>query len=165
MLKGSVVLLKNHSNYMAKSKETFNKKQKETKRLQKRQQKESRKQERESSKQKGLPLSEMMAYIDENGNLTNTPPEHGALRHLKRPVNVRNNNVSTEESRHLRTGVVTFFNEAKGFGFIQDLASKERVFMHVSDLVDKVKEQATVHFEVERGERGLSARKIRLSDK
>lgn len=149
---------------MAKSKETFNKKQKETKRMQKRQSKESRKQERDNNRQKGVPLSEMLAYVDENGNLTSTPPEHGTLKHVNRPTNIKTarNNAANEPAQE-HTGTVTFFDEAKGFGFIQDMRTKEKIFVHVSDLVDKVKEHATVTYEVERGKRGLSARKVRLS--
>jgi len=148
---------------MAKSKETFNKKQKETKRMQKRHTKESKKLERDNNRQKGAPLNEMLAYVDENGNLTSTPPEHGMLRHISSPAVTSVQNISENEPGQLHTGIVTFFNEEKGFGFIQDQRNKEKVFVHVSDLLDKIKEHENVSYEVERGKRGPSARKVKLS--
>ena len=48
-------------------------------------------------------------------------------------------------------GTVKFFNESKGFGFIIDEETKKEVFVHVSGLVDKVKENDEVEFEVEEG--------------
>ena len=55
---------------MAKSQETFNKKEKEKKRLKKKQEKELKREERKEHSSKGKSLEEMFAYIDENGNLT-----------------------------------------------------------------------------------------------
>jgi cold shock CspA family protein len=57
----------------------------------------------------------------------------------------------------IRTGVVTFFNESKGFGFIKDLQSQESVFVHVNQLSARVVENEKVTFEVESGPRGLNA--------
>jgi|GEM_PF-3830030 len=61
---------------MSKSRETFGKREKEKKKLQKRQDKESRKLERRSHSMSGRPLQELMVYVDENGNLTNTPQSY-----------------------------------------------------------------------------------------
>lgn len=59
---------------MAKSKETFGKKQKEKQRLKKRQEKQQKMEERKANLKKGKTLNEMLAYVDENGNLSTTPP-------------------------------------------------------------------------------------------
>src|SRR5215467_12022555 len=64
-----------HKHYMAKSKETFGKKEKEKKRLKQRQEKLEKMEERKANAKKGKSLDEMMAYIDENGNLSSTPPD------------------------------------------------------------------------------------------
>ena len=53
----------------------------------------------------------------------------------------------------MQTGVVKFFNEAKGFGFIVDSSSNEEIFVHVSGLIDKVREGDTVTFETARGKK------------
>ncbi len=60
---------------MAKSQETFSKKEKEKLKLKKRKEKEEKKADRKANSQKGQDLSDMLAYVDENGNLTTTPPD------------------------------------------------------------------------------------------
>ena len=60
-------------------------------------------------------------------------------------------------------GTVKFFNETKGFGFIVDNASGEDIFVHVSGLVDKIREGDTVTFETQRGKKGMNAVNVRLS--
>ncbi|HEY4147638.1 MAG TPA: cold shock domain-containing protein [Chitinophagaceae bacterium] len=57
----------------------------------------------------------------------------------------------------MRKGVVTFFNDDKGFGFINDLETQERVFVHVNQLSMRIKENDKVTFEIERGGKGPSA--------
>ncbi|HYG37253.1 MAG TPA: cold shock domain-containing protein [Cytophagales bacterium] len=54
-------------------------------------------------------------------------------------------------------GTVKFFNDAKGFGFIKHDNSDEETFVHVSGLVDEVRENDKVSFEVVRGKKGLNA--------
>ena len=61
---------------MAKSKETYNKREKEKKGLRERNEKAQKKEERKANKLKGKSLDEMLAFVDENGNLSSTPPEH-----------------------------------------------------------------------------------------
>jgi cold shock CspA family protein len=143
---------------MAKSKETFNKKEKEKKKLKQRQDKEEKKEERKANNKKGASLEDMMAYIDENGNITSTPPDphrKKVFRQEDMQIGVPKQ-VETEEDAQ-RTGVVTFFNDGKGFGFIKDSVTQESVFVHVNQLSAPIKENDKVTFEVEKGPRGLSA--------
>ena len=56
----------------------------------------------------------------------------------------------------MKTGVVKFFNEAKGFGFIKDESGQE-IFVHATGLEDKIKENDTVTFDVAEGKKGLNA--------
>jgi CspA family cold shock protein len=60
-------------------------------------------------------------------------------------------------------GVVKFFNETKGFGFIIDTESSKEYFVHVSGLVDKVKENDEVEFNLEEGRKGLNAVDVKLA--
>jgi CspA family cold shock protein len=60
-------------------------------------------------------------------------------------------------------GVVKFFNETKGFGFIIDSESSKEYFVHVSGLVDKVKENDEVEFNLEEGRKGLNAVNVKLA--
>lgn len=59
-------------------------------------------------------------------------------------------------------GTVKFFNDAKGFGFIKpDNANEQDIFVHSTGLVDKVRENDVVDYEVERGKKGLNAVRVR----
>ncbi|MBL7916122.1 MAG: cold shock domain-containing protein [Bacteroidia bacterium] len=57
----------------------------------------------------------------------------------------------------MKTGKVKFFNESKGFGFIVDDDSKQEIFVHVSGLVDKIRENDLVSFEMQDGKKGPNA--------
>lgn len=61
-------------------------------------------------------------------------------------------------------GTVKFFNEAKGFGFIKPNNAGEEVFVHVSGLIDDIRENDQVEYEVERGKKGMNAVRVRLVD-
>lgn len=61
------------------------------------------------------------------------------------------------EGEAIRKGVVTFFNDAKGFGFIKDLQTQESVFIHANQLSEPIKENDKVSFEVEMGPKGTNA--------
>ena len=62
-----------------------------------------------------------------------------------------------EEGDAIRTGVITFFNQDKGFGFIKDSQTQESIFVHVNQLDGPVKENDKISFEVEKGPKGLNA--------
>ena len=60
-------------------------------------------------------------------------------------------------------GIVKFFNESKGYGFIIDNESKKEYFVHVSGLVDKIKENDEVTFELKEGKKGMNAVEVKLA--
>lgn len=60
-------------------------------------------------------------------------------------------------------GIVKFFNESKGYGFIVDNDSKKEYFVHISGLVDKVKENDEVTFELKEGKKGMNAVEVKLA--
>ena len=60
-------------------------------------------------------------------------------------------------------GVVKFFNEAKGFGFIVDSSTNEEIFVHVSGLIDNIREGDTVTFDTARGKKGMNAVNVRIA--
>jgi len=144
---------------MAKSKETFNKKEKEKKKLKKRQDKQERKEERKANSRDGNNLDEMIAYIDENGNFSSTPPDPKKQTRIKAEdiqIGIRRQEPE-DETEKVRTGVVTMFNDKKGYGFIKDMQSQESVFVHANALSVQIKEHDKVTFEVEMGFKGKSA--------
>lgn len=59
-------------------------------------------------------------------------------------------------------GKVKFFNETKGFGFIKPNDSSEDVFVHSSGLIDEIRENDEVEYEVERGKKGLNAVRVKV---
>ncbi|MBK6930347.1 MAG: cold shock domain-containing protein [Saprospirales bacterium] len=61
------------------------------------------------------------------------------------------------------SGTVKFFNETKGFGFIIDSSTKEEIFVHVSGLIDSVREGDTVTFDTQRGKKGMNAVNVKLA--
>lgn len=144
---------------MGKSGETFNKKEKEKKRAKQKKDKAEKMEERKASAKKGKSLDEMMAYIDENGNISSTPPDPNKKKVFKQEdmlIGVPKHVPGSEEDS-VRTGVVAFFNDEKGFGFINDLQTQERVFVHANNLSEPLKEGNRVSFEVEMGPKGASA--------
>lgn len=54
-------------------------------------------------------------------------------------------------------GTVKFFNAEKGFGFIKSDTSKEDVFVHATGLIDEIKENDSVEFEMQQGRKGMNA--------
>lgn len=60
------------------------------------------------------------------------------------------------------TGTVKFFNDSKGFGFITEEGSKKEHFVHISGLIDEVREGDTVEFELKEGKKGLNAVNVRV---
>ena len=62
----------------------------------------------------------------------------------------------------MKEGKVKFFNESKGFGFIMDNESKEEYFVHASGLIDKIRKDDEVTFELTEGKKGLNAVDVKL---
>jgi cold shock protein len=63
----------------------------------------------------------------------------------------------------MNTGTVKFFNESKGFGFIVNNATGEEVFVHVSGLIDNVREGDTVNFDTAQGKKGINATNVQIA--
>jgi cold shock CspA family protein len=139
---------------------SFNKrdieKKKRSKRLEKQQKKENRKAGAKDS------FEDMIAYVDENGVITDTPSET-----VKTEVDVESIAVSTPKRKEsdedpVCSGLVEYFNRSKGFGFIKDLSNGEKYFFHISNAPEEILEGNKVFFDLERGTRGLNAVRIRF---
>jgi cold shock CspA family protein len=149
---------------MAKSQETFSKKEKEKLKIKKRKEKEEKREERKANAVKGKSLEEMMAYVDENGNITNTPPDPKKKRvAIAEDMLIGVARQAPPEPQDLiRSGIITYFNESKGYGFIKDLKTQESVFVHLNGIIDSVKEGNKVTFEVEMTPKGSNAIKVKI---
>lgn len=146
---------------MAKSQITFNKQDKEKKRLKKRLDKQQKREERKSNSPGGG-FENMIAYVDENGNITDTSPDPAK----KKKINANSIEVSVpkrekEKAITIRTGRVEFFNDAKGFGFIKELETQEKYFVHANGLLEDIKENDVVTFELERGFKGMNCIRVK----
>ncbi len=149
---------------MARSQETFSKKEVRNKKEKKRKEKEKKKLARKDSEKKGG-LDDMMAYVDENGRITTIPPDPTIERE---EINAEDIVIGipkgvVEKYDPIRKGVVDFFNDSKGFGFIKDMETKESIFVHINNVIDEIKEGNLVTFEVEMGPKGPTAVGVKIS--
>ncbi|MEM1136721.1 MAG: cold shock domain-containing protein [Bacteroidota bacterium] len=148
---------------MAKSKETYNKKEKEKKRLKKRQDKQQKREDRRTNSEGGG-LENMMAYVDEFGNITDTPPDPTKKKKVIKAENIEISipkKEAEDELDAIRKGKIEFFNDAKGFGFIRELETQEKYFVHINGLIDDVRENDRVTFELEQGMKGMNAVRVK----
>lgn len=146
---------------MAKQ-EYFGKQDSEKKRQQKKNEKEERRRERQANK--GQSLDDMIAYVDENGNITSTPPDPTKKKEV--PLESIRIGVARQEDREeedaTRQGTVTFFNISKGYGFIKDTSNQESIFVHANNLNGLViAEGDKVTFETEPGMKGPTAVRVK----
>ncbi len=135
-----------------------NEKKKQAKRLEKQKRKDERKAEGTSS------MDDMIAYVDENGNLSATPPEE---RPKGEELKLEDIAISTPKKEEMEyeapRGRVEHFNSDKGYGFIKDLTSGEKYFFHISSAPAGITEGNIVTFETERSTRGMNAVNIVLT--
>jgi len=141
--------------------ETFAKKEKEKKKAKERQDKAEKMRDRKANNTKGKNLEDMMAYLDENGNISSTPPDPKKRREIALEDIQLGAAKFKEPEELIRTGTITYFNEAKGYGFISDNQSRENVFLHINQVSQPVKERDKVTFEIERTPKGLSAVRVK----
>jgi cold shock CspA family protein len=144
---------------MGKSQETFNKKEVEKKKQQKKKEKEEKREERKANSNKGHKLEDMLAYVDEDGNLTTVPPDPSKKKSVINQEDIQIGVARNQgnEPKPLRKGKVTFFNESKGYGFIKDLETQESIFVHINGLKEPIKENDRVTFETVKTPKGLNA--------
>ena len=137
-----------------------NEKKKQAKRLEKQRSTEARRAEGTSS------FEEMIAWVDEHGNLTDVPPEERARK--AQEVKLEDIVISTPKKTEVEEaplrGRVEYFNASKGYGFIKDLATTEKYFFHITAAPAEIAEGRTVTFELERSARGMNATHIVFAD-
>lgn len=151
---------------MAKSQQTFSKIEKEKKRLKKREDKKKKMEARKAEKEDGTSKGIEFAYVDYNGNLTDTPPDPSQKIEIEAEdiiLGIPKKEDSDEEAFDpIRKGTVSFFDHSKGFGFIVDAENNEKYFTHVSGIIDEINENNKVTFELEKGQRGMNAIRVKL---
>jgi len=148
---------------MAKSQVTFNKIEKEKKRLKKREEKQKKKDARKAEAKEN-PQGIQFAYVDFNGNLTDTPPDPAMREKVEAEsieIGIPKKEDRGEEEPTNKEGKVSFFDHSKGFGFILDSINQEKYFVHVSGLLEEIEENDKVTYELERGLKGMNAVRVK----
>ncbi len=143
--------------------ETWNKKEREKKKRQSKKEKAEKKLERKETPKDSF--EDMIAYLDENGNLSDTPPDPKKMKKVKlEDIEIgvpKQGEINPEDL--IRTGIVTHFNDDKGYGFIRDMENQQSVFVHINSLKEPIKENNKVVFEIEMGPKGANAVNVSLA--
>lgn len=145
---------------MAKS-NSFNKREVEKRKQEKRKEKQQRKEERKNNPTNSF--EDMIAYVDENGMITDTPPEA-----REETIDVEDIEISVPKKTETEeivdfSGRIEFFDETKGFGFIKDRNSVNKYFFHKSNAEEGIKENNIVSFKLERGTKGMNAVDVKIT--
>ena len=148
---------------MGRSQESFNKKNVRNKKEKKRKEKEQKRIARKESEKSGS-LDDMIAYVDEQGRILDTPPDPADKEEIKAEdieIGVPNKEDDANYDP-VRKGVVSFFNESKGYGFIKDLEDKQTIFVHINNVEGEIKEGNLVTFEIGKGQKGPAAMNVKI---
>lgn len=132
-----------------------NKRQKKKEKLQK---KEERKQQSPDS------FEDMIAYVDANGVITDTPPEpiQEEEKIELEDIEISIPRKEDDEEAGEPTGRVDFYDETRGFGFIKEQHSVNKYFFHKSNAEDGITEGHLVTFRLERGPKGMNAVDVKI---
>ncbi len=142
--------------YMGKPQQTVSKKEKEKARIKKRQDKQKKKEERKAGGSSSA--DDMIAYVDEHGNITDTPPDPGKREKVKaEDIPLGTPSRDDDDTDRERTGIVTYFDTSKGYGFIKDSETSESIFTHINNHKDAIGENDKVSYRLEQGLKGINA--------
>lgn len=142
---------------MAKS-NSFNKREIEKNKQQKRKEKQQRKEDRKNNPTSSF--DDMIAYVDENGVIMDTPPDLTNRQKIAAEDIVISIPKKEDTEDPVLKGRVEYFNPDKGYGFIKNAESRDKYFFHISSALSPVTEGNMVTFELERGQKGMNAVRI-----
>ena len=142
--------------------ESFAKKEKAKQKAKHKRDKAEKMEARKANNNKGKSLDDMMAYLDEDGNITSTPPDPRKRKEINlEDIQLGAAPIIPEET--VKVGTISFFNEEKGYGFITEDKTRENIFVHASQVSEPLKERDRVTYEKERTPRGYSAINVKKS--
>jgi len=143
---------------MARSKQTSQKSEKEKNKKRKQKEKEEKRALRKANSNKGKGFDTMIAYVDHNGQLSDTPPDPKLKVEVKaEDILIGAVSFVKDQQSVIHTGRIAIYNEEKRYGFIKESLSQEKIFFHISNVNGTIQEGDSVIYEVSHGPKGLSA--------
>lgn len=139
--------------------DTFSKKSLQQKRAKKKQDKQERKEERKTNNNKGKRLEEMLAYVDEYGNLTDVPPDAQKRTEIKTEDIILGAAPVVHQTEF--TGRVDKFFTEKAYGFITEDKTQASIFVHNDKVLEAIKENDRVVYEKQKTPKGYIALNVR----
>lgn len=147
---------------MGRSQETFNKKEVRNRKEKKRKAKVEKREKKKAEGKKST-FDEMIAYVDESGRISSTPPDpRNKIVAEAENIELANTRNTLQTKDILKKGIIISFFDSKGYGFIRDLDTNKNFFVHANNLEEPVKEGNRVVFEAGKGQKGPIAMKVRL---
>lgn len=148
---------------MGRSRSTFSKRENEKKKQKKKEDKLQKREEKKANTESGKSLDDMIAYVDEFGNISDTPPDP---EKKKKEVKAANIEISIpkqeeEEKDQPKEGIVSYYDHSKNFGFIQG-PENDRFFVHESNVEEPIQEGDKVSFMPRKGLKGMDATEVKL---
>jgi cold shock CspA family protein len=145
---------------MGRSHESWSKREKEKK---KQKRKEDKLKKKEARKEDGGSKSfdDMIAYVDEFGNIVDTPPEEQNREEIN-AEDIVLGIPPKEESDEINEGTVKFFDDSKGYGFIAVKGTGESLFTHIKSHIDEIQEGNRVTFDIAPGDKGPVAINVKI---
>lgn len=151
---------------MGKSQQSFNKKERENKKKKKAKDKLEKRLQRKAEKEAGGKKSfeDQLSYVDEFGNITDTPPDPTKKTEVKLEDIVIGVPARPQIDLNAeQTGKVKFFNSEKGFGFIDQDNGEDNIFVHINSVrADELKENQKVSYKIEKGDKGWVAVDVKI---
>lgn len=146
---------------MGRSQESFNKKNVRNRKEIKRKEKEKKRLEKKDNEKKNS-LDDMIAYVDEHGRILDSPPDPDEKEEIKaEDIELGVPTRDSEDEDMPRKGIVSFFNDSKGYGFINELETKQSIFVHVNNTLEEIREGNLVTFEIGSGPKGPTALQVK----
>lgn len=137
---------------------SYNKREIEKKKAQKKKEKQRRREERKAEGPSSF--ADMIAYVDANGNICDTPPEPVAEEEIElEDIQISVPKLDEVEIERPK-GTVKYFDEKKGIGFIRQNDLPDDLFFHCSNAPRDIKQGDVVSYDIERGLRGPNAVRI-----
>ena len=148
---------------MGRSHESWSKREKEKKKRKKKEDKLKKKEARKEENEGKTDFDDMIAYVDEYGNISDTPPDPSEREEIDaEDIVVGVPPKSEREEEEENEGTVKFYDDSKGYGFITVKGTGNSLFTHVKSHIDEITEGDKVTFDVAPGDKGPVAINVKV---